>query len=94
MIPGIFAVRAGAAAFDGADGDASGQRRASAALGLVSAIGAYGGFVIPQVLNASHSATGAYNAAFYGFVGTYVLMLAVTWFCYLRRGSIFARAGI
>ena len=52
------------------------QRKAAAALGLISAIGAYGGFVIPQVLNASNSATGSYTAAFFGFVVAYVVMLA------------------
>ena len=63
------------------------QRLASSALGLISAIGAYGGFVIPQVLNASNSASGSYTPAFYGFVGAYVLMLAVCWFFYIRNAN-------
>ncbi|WP_026550691.1 MFS transporter [Arthrobacter sp. Br18] len=62
-------------------------RKSAAALGLISAIGAYGGFVIPQVLNASASASGSYDYAFYGFVAAYALMLGLTWFCYLRRSS-------
>lgn len=74
MIPVIFALR-------GRSTNAmSTGRKAAAALGLISAIGAYGGFVIPQVLNASKGATGTYNAAFYGFVAAYALMLVVTWF--------------
>ncbi|KRF05051.1 nitrate transporter [Arthrobacter sp. Soil782] len=81
MIPVIFALRGRS------DGAMSTGRKAAAALGLISAIGAYGGFVIPQVLNASKGATGAYDAAFYGFVSAYVLMLAVTWFFYLRRST-------
>jgi MFS transporter, NNP family, nitrate/nitrite transporter len=93
MIPAIFAIRGRQARVTG-KGDVGSERKASAALGLVSAIGAYGGFVIPQVLNASNTATGAYEAAFHGFVGAYVVMLGVAWFCYLRRGSVFARAGI
>ena len=56
-------------------------------LGLISAIGAYGGFVIPQVLNASNTASGSYTPAFYGFVGAYVLMLAVCWFFYIRNAN-------
>ena len=47
MIPNVFAARGAATA-----GDAlavSTQRKGAAALGLISAIGAYGGFVIPQV---------------------------------------------
>lgn len=81
MIPVIFALRGRS------DGAMSTGRKAAAALGLISAIGAYGGFVIPQVLNASKGATGSYDAAFYGFVGAYALMLVVTWFFYLRRST-------
>ena len=81
MVPVIFALRGRS------DGAMSTGRKAAAALGLISAIGAYGGFVIPQVLNASKGATGAFDAAFYGFVSAYVLMLAVTWFFYLRRST-------
>jgi len=62
-------------------------RKSAAALGLISAIGAYGGFLVPQLLNASHSNTGGYAAAFYGFVACYLAMMAVTWFCYLRSAS-------
>ncbi|MDF9279519.1 MFS transporter, partial [Arthrobacter sp. EH-1B-1] len=81
MIPVIFALRGRS------DAAMSTGRKAAAALGLISAIGAYGGFVIPQVLNASKGATGTYDAAFYGFVSAYLLMLAVTWFFYLRRST-------
>ena len=77
MIPNVFAARGLALAAD-ATTAASMQRKAAAALGLISAIGAYGGFVIPQILNASQLATGAYVAAFYGFVGAYVVLLALT----------------
>ena len=83
MIPVIFAT-ASRAARNGASTVAT-QRLASSALGLISAIGAYGGFVIPQVLNASNTASGSYTPAFYGFVGAYVLMLVVCWACYIRN---------
>ena len=85
MIPAIFAT-ASRAARRGA-GSVATQRLASSALGLVSAIGAYGGFVIPQVLNASNVASGSYTPAFYGFVGAYLLMLVVCWFCYIRNAN-------
>jgi NNP family nitrate/nitrite transporter-like MFS transporter len=91
MIPVIFA-RASRAAKAGAATSHT-NRLASAALGLVSAIGAYGGFVIPQLLGASSSATGSYVPAFFGFVGAYALMLIVAWACYLRRSSAVAQAG-
>jgi NNP family nitrate/nitrite transporter-like MFS transporter len=85
MIPVIFATSSRAAR-SGA-GTVATQRLASSALGLISAIGAYGGFVIPQVLNASNSASGSYTPAFYGFVGAYVLMLIVCWACYIRNAN-------
>nr|WP_237740699.1 MFS transporter [Arthrobacter crystallopoietes] len=94
MIPRIFAVRGQRESRGSGRNEVDSQRKASAALGLISAIGAYGGFVIPQVLSASHAASGNYTSAFYGFVAAYVLMLAVTWFCYLRPGSTMARGGV
>jgi NNP family nitrate/nitrite transporter-like MFS transporter len=84
MIPNVFAARG--IATDALPGTPAGikiQRKAAAALGLISAIGAYGGFVIPQVLNASQLATGGYTAAFYGFVGAYVVLLTVTILVYV-----------
>ncbi|MDQ0801920.1 MFS transporter [Arthrobacter sp. SLBN-112] len=85
MIPVIFATSSRAAR-NGASSVAT-QRLASSALGLISAIGAYGGFVIPQVLNASSTASGSYTPAFYGFVGAYVVMLLVCWTCYIRNAG-------
>jgi NNP family nitrate/nitrite transporter-like MFS transporter len=87
MIPIIFARRGAAGEAGEVRESVSTARKSAAALGLISAVGAYGGFLIPQVLNASNSATGSYDNAFYGFVAGYVLMLAVTWFFYLRRSS-------
>ncbi|MHA7279159.1 MFS transporter [Arthrobacter sp. MDT2-2] len=87
MIPVIFARRGAAAGSAELRESVSTARKSAAALGLISAVGAYGGFLIPQVLNASKGASGSYDGAFYGFVGGYVLMLAVTWFFYLRRSS-------
>lgn len=77
MIPSVFAARTRALGADPAAGAAM-QRKAAAALGIISAIGAYGGFVIPQVLNLSQTATGGYTAAFYGFVAAYGVLLALT----------------
>lgn len=79
MIPNVFAARA--LVVTGAGRPEAGvamERKAAAALGLISAIGAYGGFVIPQVLNLSQSSTGAYTAAFYGFVVAYAALLTLT----------------
>ena len=86
MIPSIFATSSRRATRNGASPVAT-QRLASSALGLISAIGAYGGFVIPQVLNASNTASGSYTPAFYGFVGAYVVLMSITAFFYLRNAN-------
>jgi NNP family nitrate/nitrite transporter-like MFS transporter len=81
MVPIVFAIRA-----SGDDGARA--RKAAAALGLISAIGAYGGFLIPQALNVSFQASGGYVAAFLGFVAFYVVLLAVTYLVYVRSGQL------
>jgi len=84
MIPAIFRTLAG--------GDDCGpaalaisRRQTAAALGFVSAIGAYGGFLVPRALGMSVSNTGGIAAALVGFVAFYAVCLSVTWWCYLRR---------
>ncbi|OYO00097.1 MFS transporter [Enemella evansiae] len=89
MIPSIYRVRA----IDSTAGIST-ERRAAAALGLISAVGAYGGFFVPQVLSLSKSSTQAYDSAFYGFVACYVLAMALTAVCYLCPGSAMARARV
>ncbi len=88
MIPSVFAARAERA---GGGAGITTQRKAAAALGLISAIGAYGGFLIPQILNLSHGATGGYQSAFFGFVAAYLVLLTTTYIVYVRRGSSLAR---
>lgn len=84
MVPVVFAIRGGGT------GDVSTQRKAAAALGLISAIGAYGGFLIPQALNLSFQSTGGYGAAFAGFIAAYVMLLVLTWVVYVRSGKLSA----
>ncbi|HZU94443.1 MAG TPA: nitrate/nitrite transporter [Microbacterium sp.] len=81
MIPSIFAARGAAQA--GTEHAVSTQRQGAAAVGIISAVGAYGGFLIPQVLNASQATTGRYDSAFWGFVVAYAVMAAVTAVIYL-----------
>lgn len=78
MIPTLFALRSGAGDGHSNAGDVSAQRTAAAALGIVSAFGAYGGFVIPQVLGLSKSSTGGYGAGLLWFVCAYVVLLVIT----------------
>ncbi|HEY8282574.1 MAG TPA: MFS transporter, partial [Leifsonia sp.] len=78
MIPTMFALRAGATDAHRQAGDIGAQRTTAAALGIISAFGAYGGFIIPQVLGLSKSTTGTYATGLAWFVAAYVVFLAVT----------------
>jgi NNP family nitrate/nitrite transporter-like MFS transporter len=79
MIPAIF--RAAAAG----TGDTDGRTAAAAVIGLASAIGALGGFLIPRGFGISIAQTGSINTALLVFLGGYAICVAVTWWCYLRR---------
>ncbi len=87
MIPAVFALGVGS---EGAQA----SRKAAAALGLISAIGAYGGFLIPQALGLSMSNAGCYTPAFIVFIGAYLGLMLMTWFNYARRGTLFAQQGV
>ncbi|WP_426183145.1 MFS transporter [Microbacterium sp. TWP3-1-2b2] len=89
MIPIVFSARAVARR----EGDAAMvARRAAAALGLIAGLGAYGGFVVPQVLNASQLASGGYQAAFVGFGIAYLVLLSITVVAYgVPRASLDGR---
>ena len=63
---------------------AAGRRESAAALGVISAIGAYGGFLIPQSFGLSTNATGGPQAALISFIAFYGSCMALTWWCYLR----------
>jgi NNP family nitrate/nitrite transporter-like MFS transporter len=86
MVPIVFALRGGAGDGTPGAGDVTTRRKAAAALGLISAIGAYGGFLIPQALNLSFQTTGAYTAAFGCFIAAYLVLLLLTWAVYARPG--------
>jgi MFS transporter, NNP family, nitrate/nitrite transporter len=58
----------------------------AAALGFIGAVGACGGYLIPRSFGASIAATGAPHLALAGFLTFYVTCLAITWWCYLRKG--------
>lgn len=100
MIPAVFA----AGAHEGmseveAEGDVAerrlrAQRAAAGCIGIAGAIGAFGGFLIPRGFALSTQLTGSLVAALVVFVGCYLLMAAVTWFVYLRRGTALSAATI
>lgn len=88
MIPAIFRARHGQ--------DAAGRKQArvqsAAALGVISATGAYGGFLIPRSFGISIANTGSIEAALFGFVAFYALCAGLTWWCYLRSRVLVTRA--
>ena len=90
MIPSIFAAKNGVVNAHSESGDISSQRKTSASIGIIAAIGAYGGFFIPQALGASLAQTGSYASAIYVFIGAYVVFMAITAFFYLRKGASLA----
>ena len=85
MIPTVFALRSGTASPDQQAGDITTQRKTAAALGLISAIGAYGGFIIPQLLSLSKTSFGGYTTGLSWFVMAYAVMLTVTAVFYLKK---------
>ena len=70
------------------------RRQAAGALGFISAIGAFGGFVVPLAYAWAKSHYGSIEPALWFYVGFFVLLLALTWFAYLRPNTRMARAGV
>lgn len=90
MIPAIFRATAG----EGPDGALRAKREAAAAIGIISAVGAFGGFFVPRIYASASEATGSIEPAMFVYVGVYATMLAVTWFVYLRPGATMAKARV
>ncbi|EWM12884.1 MFS transporter [Kutzneria sp. 744] len=94
MIPAIFVAQAKREVSEGVDSAEAvrkGKREAAAAIGIVSAIGAFGGFFVTRIIASSVAATKAADNAFYGFIAFYVLCFAITWWFYLRRSFAVAK---
>ncbi|MDP8971458.1 MAG: MFS transporter [Actinomycetota bacterium] len=93
MVPMIFrAHHAATAQGRGRQGDETALRETASALGFISAVGAYGGWLIPQAYGLSTSLTGEPRAALYGFLGFYLSCIALTWWHYLRTSFALRRA--
>ncbi|KPM55371.1 nitrate transporter [Frankia sp. R43] len=90
MIPAIFAAR-GARNGGTAEAMLRARREAAGAIGICSAVGAFGGFLVPIIYAESNKAYGTIAPALWVYVGLFVVMAVVTWLCYLRRGDIGAR---
>jgi MFS transporter, NNP family, nitrate/nitrite transporter len=92
MIPVIFLTeRQRAAAGKGAPAQAQAiteaNKEAAAVLGFSSAVAAYGAFFIPKSYGTSIALTGGPEAALWCFVAFYVTCIAITWWCYSRKGA-------
>ncbi len=95
MIPVIFREQCLRNATDGNFGreNALGQahRETAAVLGLSSAIGAIGGYLIPRSFGASIKATGGPSTALSWFLVYYVVCIGITWWYYRRRSFLAKR---
>ncbi|WP_374023316.1 MFS transporter [Mycobacterium sp. HNNTM2301] len=73
------------------------RRQAAGALGVISAVGAFGGFVVPLAYAWSRSQFGSIEPALRFYVGFFLALLVITWYCYLRKGNAsnaLARVGV
>jgi MFS transporter, NNP family, nitrate/nitrite transporter len=68
------------------------RRESAAAIGLIAAIGALGGFLIPRAFGASVAATGGPEFAFWSFAGFYIACVSTTWWFYTRTTFLTKRA--
>jgi NNP family nitrate/nitrite transporter-like MFS transporter len=92
MVPVMFAtiherLSAGAGPEVKAEEGRSAAKESAAVLGFISAIGAYGAFIVPQLFRVSVTATGNAFGALGVLVAFYFACLALTWALYARRGA-------
>ncbi|MFE3193263.1 MFS transporter [Nocardia sp. NPDC059240] len=95
MIPMIFTAearkRASETGGDIAEALVSAKRQAGAAIGVIGAVGAAGGWVLQQALRLSNTHYHSMNPAFWGYVVAYLAMGALTWWFYLRSSFAVGR---
>ncbi|WP_063001418.1 MFS transporter [Nocardia mikamii] len=88
MIPSIFGAeakrRAAEYGQDPATALAAAKRQAGAAIGVVGAVGAAGGWVLQQALRESNIHFGGMAPAFWAYAVAFLVMGGLTWWFYLR----------
>lgn len=62
-------------------------KESAAVIGFTSALGAYGGFLIPMGFGKALKATGSADAAFCAFLAFYLTCVAATWWWYARKNA-------
>ena len=84
MIPAVFRA--------GVDREhlATARKAAAGCIGIAGAVGAYGGFLIPRGFATAQKSFGSLVPALWVFVVAYLLMAAVTYAVYQRRGAALA----
>jgi NNP family nitrate/nitrite transporter-like MFS transporter len=70
------------------------RRQAAGALGVISSVGAFGGFLVPICYAWAKSTSGGIQPALRFYVGFFLVLLAVTWVAYLRPGARMTRARV
>jgi len=63
------------------------RRRAAGAVGIISAVGALGGFVIPFVYKFAKEEYGSIVPALQAYVLVFLALAVLTWAVYVRRGA-------
>ena len=70
------------------------RRQAAGALGIISSMGAFGGFIVPLAYAWSKSQFGSIQPALQFYVGFFVVLLAVTWYFYMRKSTRMGEVGV
>ena len=88
MIPAIFMAKAQLAVGAGMpidEANTQSLRRSGALIGLAGAIGALGGFGVNLAFRQSFLSMGNANGAYLGFIGFYVICMAVVWAWFMKK---------
>ncbi|MGP3963588.1 MFS transporter [Nonomuraea sp. 3N208] len=88
MIPAIFQAKAVAERGESEEALLHGKQQASAAVGIISAVGAFGGFLINRAFGMAFAAAGTPAPAFLAFGLFYASCFALTWWCYTRTVGV------
>jgi NNP family nitrate/nitrite transporter-like MFS transporter len=70
------------------------RRQAAGALGVISSIGAFGGFIVPLAYAWSKSHFGSIEPALRFYVAFFIALLVVTWYFYLRKETRMGQLGV
>lgn len=70
------------------------RRQAAGALGIISSMGAFGGFIVPLAYAWSKSTFGNIQPALQFYVVFFLFLLVVTWFFYLRKSTRMGEVGV